>query len=315
MADNTGVNLVGQSQLHTNMTTVRRARLAGVLLLWTCLVAPLGAAPVNEEWADVNGTTLRYEWSVSDSLSAEAPVVVLLHEMGMALESWDYVIDSLRVSHRVLRYDLRGFGMSQKIRGGVTFEQESDDLEALLQLLDIKQPVALVGGAVGGATALYFAASHPERVRGVLAISPATGAAVDARPAVLAQADSLERIGMRALVERDLDEVYPRELRTSQALHKYRTLQYGTDPTSMAATWRMIAVMEWDEVLPRIECPTWLVATTLFRVRPPESVRALAEKVPLGKYAELETGHFAAVQSPELLQPLLDSFLGSLDPR
>jgi len=298
---------------HTIMTGLNdgvSAFCAALILL--CLAVQAVAAPVQEEWADVNGTMLRYEWSAEPSVPADAPVVVLLHEMTLSLESWDYVIEDLRTGYRVLRYDLRGFGLSQKIHGTVTFQQECDDLEALLQFLGVTEPVALVGGALGGATALHFAAGHPAQVLGVLAISPAAGVAPEARPAVLAQADRLEQMGVRAFMDHDLDQVYPEEIRNEQALLKFRALQYANDPGSMAVTWRMIANSEWEDVLPRVRCPAWLVATTLFRVRPPETIRALAVQMPQGQYFELETGHFAALQSPELLLPLLHSFLQSL---
>ena len=63
-------------------------------------------------FAQVNQTSLRYQ------LSGNGPrTIVLLHELGMSLESWDDIVSELSRAHRVLRYDLRGFGLSEKLRG------------------------------------------------------------------------------------------------------------------------------------------------------------------------------------------------------
>ena len=63
-------------------------------------------------YIEVNGVGLRYELS-----GAGEKTLVLVHEMGGTLESWDEVVPRLTASRRVLRYDTRGAGMSQKIRG------------------------------------------------------------------------------------------------------------------------------------------------------------------------------------------------------
>ena len=74
-------------------------------------------------FATVNQTSLRYQLSGNGSRT-----LVLLHEMGMSLESWDYLYGPLSAQYRVLRYDLRGFGLSEKLTGAVTMEQEVADL-------------------------------------------------------------------------------------------------------------------------------------------------------------------------------------------
>src|SRR5260370_36680604 len=105
---------------------------------------------------EVNGTVLRYELT-----GAGAATVVLIHEMGGTLESWDGVVPILATRRQVLRYDTRGAGLSEKVRGTLTFDTMADDLVALLDALDIKQKGALAGGAVGGRIALATAVRLP----------------------------------------------------------------------------------------------------------------------------------------------------------
>jgi alpha-beta hydrolase superfamily lysophospholipase len=78
-------------------------------------------------WVEVNGTSMRYE------LTGSGPAtLVLVHEMGGTLESWDRVLPALNNGRGVLRYDTRGAGLSEKLKGTVTWNQMADDLAGLL---------------------------------------------------------------------------------------------------------------------------------------------------------------------------------------
>ncbi|MEA2737909.1 MAG: 3-oxoadipate enol-lactonase [Acetobacteraceae bacterium] len=103
-------------------------------------------------WIEVNGTSLRYDISGSGPTT-----LVLIHEMGGTLDSWDQVLPALNNGRVVLRYDTRGAGLSEKINGAVTWDQMADDLAALLDALGIAGRVALAGIAVGAAIAVHFA--------------------------------------------------------------------------------------------------------------------------------------------------------------
>src|SRR5579864_9100057 len=82
-------------------------------------------------WIEVNGTSLRYE------LSGSGPsTLVLIHEMGGTLDSWQQGLGALNNDRQVLRYDTRGAGLSEKIGGTITWNDMADDLKALLDVLN-----------------------------------------------------------------------------------------------------------------------------------------------------------------------------------
>src|SRR5258706_1060440 len=126
------------------------------------------------DFIEVNGTALRYEMSGSG-----ASTLVLIHEMGGTLESWDLVTSLFSAKRTVLRYDTRGAGLSQKVRGALTIDTMVDDLVSLVDALGIAGRVALAGVAVGGAIAMHTAVRHPRRVAPVSASGPATAPAPD----------------------------------------------------------------------------------------------------------------------------------------
>ncbi|MGA2291065.1 alpha/beta fold hydrolase, partial [Bradyrhizobium sp.] len=76
---------------------------------------------------ELDRIALRYELSGKGDRT-----LVLVHEMGGSLESWDEVVPPLAKSRRILRYDTRGAGLSQKARGELTFSTMAADIAALL---------------------------------------------------------------------------------------------------------------------------------------------------------------------------------------
>src|SRR5204862_4324538 len=95
------------------------------------------------DFIEANGAGLRCELSGGGDRT-----LVLVHEMGGSLESWDDVAPQFAKSRRVLRYDTRGAGLSQKVRGELTLDAMADDIAALLDKFGIAGRVALAGVAV-----------------------------------------------------------------------------------------------------------------------------------------------------------------------
>jgi 3-oxoadipate enol-lactonase len=259
------------------------------------------------DWIEVNGASLRYELSGSGD-----KVLVLVHEMGGTLESWDQVLPALSRGRRVLRYDTRGAGMSEKVRGTLSFDTMADDIAALLDALGIKQKVTLAGCAVGGGIVLHFAVRHAERVATVIAMGPATGVEPDRRAATLERASQMEREGARAMVDIGFANSYPPAVRhDAEQYRKFRARWIANDPDGFAAIVRMLADSAVTDKLPRINCPALLLAGTQDPLRPPAAVKLLAQLIPNAQFRPLETGHFMAVQTPKLVADAMLEFLAA----
>jgi 3-oxoadipate enol-lactonase len=258
-------------------------------------------------FAEVNDIALRYDLSGSG-----ASTLVLIHEMGGTLESWDDVVPLFSAKRRVLRYDTRGAGLSQKVRGTLTIDAMTDDLVALMDALGIAGKVALAGIAVGGAIALHTAVSFPQRVAAVTASSPAIGIAPDRRPALLTRVEKMEREGLPAVLD-TLDNGYPTELRGDrQRFAAFRARWLGGDPASYGAIYRMLIATDLQPELSRIACPVLVTAGSLDRTRPPQVVEPVARAIPGARYVVIESGHYAPVQTPALYAQTIGEFLDSV---
>jgi len=257
------------------------------------------------DWIDVNGTAMRYELSGSG-----ASTLVLVHEMGGTLNSWDRVVPALAKARRVLRFDLRGAGMSEKVRGRLDIDVLTADIAALLDALGIAGPVAIAGNAVGGAIAIRFAARRPERVRALIVASPACGVTADRKAGLREHADRMEREGLRAVVDASMAAGYPEVLRTDAArFAQYRARWLGSDPASFAAIYRMLIDLDMEADFGRVTCPTLVIAGTHDTLRPRAAVEPVAHAIRGARLIELPTGHYSAAQTPEAIAEAYDGFL------
>src|SRR6266581_1148772 len=89
------------------------------------------------DFIELNGTGLRYELSGKGDRT-----LVLVHEMGGSLESWDDVVPRFTGSRRVLRYDTRGAGLSQKVRGQLSIDTMADDIAPVPSWSAVRPPAS-----------------------------------------------------------------------------------------------------------------------------------------------------------------------------
>jgi 3-oxoadipate enol-lactonase len=260
------------------------------------------------DWLSANGVSLRY-----DMIGAGTKTLVLVHELGGTLESWNGVIEALDLEKdwRIIRYDWRGSGLSEKIVGDIAIGDHSSDLEALLDGLGVTGPVFLAGCAVGGAIALHFAARFPSRTAGVVAMCPATEVTAARRISSLSFAQRVAEQGMGPVIEGGLTASYPPAVRKdSKTYDDYLTKYRANDPRSYAAVLRMVAQQDMNRDLARIESRTLVLWGIHDQARPRELVTKVAEMIPNAQFKEVDTAHFMLIQTPKLVADEIDGFFG-----
>jgi pimeloyl-ACP methyl ester carboxylesterase len=94
---------------------------------------------------------------------AKGPAVVCIHGLTANHTCWASVADVLSPAHRLIAYDLRGRGESDKPDKGYSLAIHADDLEGLLDHFGLKKAV-LIGHSLGAHIAVRFAATRPQRV-------------------------------------------------------------------------------------------------------------------------------------------------------
>ncbi|MGW6603745.1 alpha/beta fold hydrolase [Streptomyces sp. NPDC055036] len=93
--------------------------------------------------------------------SGEGRPVLLLHGLAGHAAEWDPLVRLLRPARRVVAYDARGHGASERRPADVSRAAHVRDVVAVAERLALDRPV-LVGQSLGGHTAMLAAAAHPE---------------------------------------------------------------------------------------------------------------------------------------------------------
>jgi pimeloyl-ACP methyl ester carboxylesterase len=93
--------------------------------------------------------------------------LVLIGGSSLVHRQWDFMLPILRDHFKVILYDQRGAGLSDRPASGITVEQWVDDLRAVLEEIGIKK-THLYGTSNGSFIVVRFAAKHPERTGAII---------------------------------------------------------------------------------------------------------------------------------------------------
>lgn len=118
------------------------------------------------QYAEINGTNIHYQIQ-----GEKRTAVVLIHAGIVNLNMWEPQMEPFSQRHRILRYDLRGWG--ETVRPDVAFSHH-DDLHDLLLQVGIEK-ASLVAVSYGGKIALDFALTYPHMVEKLVLVGPALG--------------------------------------------------------------------------------------------------------------------------------------------
>jgi 3-oxoadipate enol-lactonase len=253
---------------------------------------------------DANGVSLHYELA-----GARGHSVVLLHELGGTLNSWDAVAPRLATRLRVLRYDQRGSGLSEKVRQEFSNDTLVEDFEQLAKGAGFDPPYHFVTVAAAATQALRFLEKHPGDVGSLVLCNPAPGVDPSRAAALDERAAFAMREGMRASLPTTLDISYPKTLGDPAEYKAYRGRYLGNDPVGFGYGFRALARTNMLHMLPQIRCPAMVVAGRHDTVRPHAGSAELAKKIPGARFALIEAGHFMPSQGPQPLVALLEDFL------
>ena len=115
--------------------------------------------PLRDELVSVDGIKLHVvQWG------AHSVPVVCVHGLTANAFCFQSLADTLAQNHRVIAYDLRGRGDSDKPEQGYSVPIHARDLAHLIDALELERPI-VVGHSLGALTALYFAAHYQEKLR------------------------------------------------------------------------------------------------------------------------------------------------------
>jgi len=262
--------------------------------------------------ARIAGTEVAYEEA------GRGPAVLFLHAFPLGLFMWDAQAEALAASHRVIRFDARGFGATPPGVSLLTMERIAEDGAALLDHLGVGQAV-VAGCSMGGYAAFAFARRHPERLRGLVLQDTRAGADTEeARGNRAALAEKVLREGAGAAVEaflpRLVGETTHRE--RPELVARLRERMLLASPRGIAdALAGLAARADSGPTLREIRVPTLVVCGAEDVLTPVAESEAIHRGV-AGSRLEVipRAGHLANLEDPEAVTTVLRSFLAGLGP-
>jgi class 3 adenylate cyclase/pimeloyl-ACP methyl ester carboxylesterase len=218
---------------------------------------------------------------------------------------------------RLIVFDKRGTGMSDRLSGADTLEARMDDIRAVMDAAGSERAVLLALGEAGPLCVL-FAATYPERTAGLVLLhsTPRFVRAPDL-PWLPTRADMekrVEEVGRRWGDQSfHFDEMIQRSNPSAPEDERsafIRVFRLSVSPGAAAAYLRLNLDVDVRDVLPLIRVPTLVLHRTDVQVAPIQSSRYLAERIPGARFVELPGRDFGPVfGEPEPLFAELGSFL------
>jgi len=257
------------------------------------------------------GTTLNYE------ITGDGEPLLLIMGTSGAIPLWGELVPRLAQTHRVIAYDNRGLGGSDRGDGPISVASLAEDASALLEALEVPK-AHVMGWSLGSAIVQELALAHPDQVASALLY------------ATWGRADGFQRSVLTALrlpyVHRDMESALATAgLAFSPQLLDHPDFGQLLEPMLPAfpqdEAQMQVTVEQWDadlahdsiDRLGAITAPTVVVVGEQDLLTPPWQAKKVADAIPGARY-ELVTGpgssHGMHIERPDDLTKIVAGFLG-----
>ncbi|RSL16932.1 pimeloyl-ACP methyl ester carboxylesterase [Edaphobacter aggregans] len=267
--------------------------------------------PFTPQFASVNGTSLAYR-----DTSAGMPIL-FIHGHPFNQSMWDAQVDALRWKHRVITYDIRGYGLSQvPAAEATTLETLADDIADLLDHLKI--PTAVITGlSMGGQIAMAFADQYPQRLSGL--ILAATFPQADTPEAAATRRATADRFLTQGSIPPGI-EMLPKLLAPATIKDhpdialKVLSMIARTSPAGAAAALRGRAQRkDYTPTLPKIAVPTLIVVGTEDAYTNVDTAKVMQQSIPHSRLEIFEgIGHLPNLEATDRFNAVLHNFLDTI---
>jgi 3-oxoadipate enol-lactonase len=254
-----------------------------------------------------NGVELYFE------VHGEGEPVLLIHGLGSSTRDWDLQVAALASTFKVITFDVRGHGRSQKPRQRYSVKLLADDTAALIRQLGVG-PVHVIGISMGGMIAFQLAVDAPELVRSLVIANsgPAMPIKTFAQRLMIWTRIAIVRLqGMRRMGEVLAARLLPKPEHAA-ARTAFIERWAANDPRAYLSALKGLVNWSVMEQLPRIDRPV-LVLTGDQDYTPVAFKQAYTAMI---KNAELvvidDARHFTPIERPEPFNAALLAFLGRL---
>ena len=238
------------------------------------------------------------------------PPVVFANSLGTDLRLWDAVVARLPPGLDILRYDMRGHGLSSAPPAPYAMGTLVRDAERLIETAGLRD-VVFVGLSIGGMIAQGLAAKRLDLIRA--AVLSNTAPKIGTRAMWEARIAMVETEGLSAMSESIMERWFSKAFRDSPAVAPWRRMVETTPPQGYAGCSAAIAGTDFYTTTAALRLPTQVIAGDADGSTPPDLVREMADLIPGARHDLIRgAGHLPCVEKPDAYAAILTRFLSDI---
>ncbi len=253
--------------------------------------------------ADLGDVRLHYRIDGPD----DGAPLVLANSLGTDFRLWDGLLPHLPEGLRILRYDMRGHGLSDCPEPPYSMGALVRDAERLMEHTGVRDAI-FVGLSIGGMVAQGLSAKRHDLVRA--AVLSNTAAKIGTRQIWEARIAEVEKRGVEAIADAVLERWFTRKFRASEAIKPWRNMLARTPAKGYMGCAAAIAGTDFMTPTSGLRLPLLGIAASEDGSTPPDMVRETTDLVPGSQFALIRgAGHLPFVEKPSEYGQILTDFL------
>ena len=256
-------------------------------------------------FADLGDIRVHYRLDGPD----DGPALVFANALGTDFRIWDGVVAHLPPSLRILRYDMRGHGLTSAPDGPYYMGDLVADAARLMEAVGMKDAV-FVGLSIGGVVAQGLAAERLDLLRAVVLSN--TAAKIGTHQQWRDRIQAVEQGGIEALADPTMERWFSKDTRRDRPhlVAGIRALLTRQPLQGYLGCMEAIAETDLVESTARLRLPALGIAGSEDGSTPPDLVRETTDSIPGSQFHLIRrAGHLACVEHPADYAAALQRFL------
>lgn len=255
------------------------------------------------------------EISINYEVIGEGKPLLLIQGLGEKLCGWDYQKNFFKDKFKVIVFDNRGVGKSSRPNYPYTMEMYVNDTNTLIDYLDIKDKMVIVGLSMGGMIAQNFVLKYPEKVKCLILI--ATSAKLESSDLIenikmIAKEDELTRIWKNFAVY--FSKSFREKIRGDPTLFEKLKSDMLTDETRVQDFINQSEAIrnthDTKSNLDKIKIPTLIIAAEKDLLVPIHHLNELHKNIPNSQLEIIKgAGHIVTIEEYERVNQLIWDFI------
>ena len=239
---------------------------------------------------------------------AEAPVILLINSLGADLSMWDRQVPALMPQFRVLRYDVRGHGLSAVPLGPYTIEDLGRDALDLLDEIGIER-AHVCGLSLGGVISQWLGIHASDRLRSLALCN--TAARIGSQLIWNSRIDMIRKGGMAAIEPAMIERWFTADFISGspQSVEPIRQMLLQSPVRGYLACAEALRDTDLREDVMRIAARTLVITGSHDPATPSVDGRWLSKTIPGARYAELKASHLSNIEAALQFNGALLEFL------